>query len=74
MPNVHFGLGNAILIEPGMPLKRYHMYNNGGFQIIEATWPEAEISYVMFANRNDWDYRMTAAKIDKIIKSKGWLD
>lgn len=74
MPNVHYGLGNALLTEPGMPLKRYHMYNNGGFQIIEATWPNAGISYVMFANRNDWDFRSTAAKIDEIIKSKGWLN
>lgn len=74
MPNVHFGLGNAILTQPGMPLKRYHMYNNGGFQIIEATWPDAGISYVMLANRNDWDYRKAAAKIDEIIKSKGWLN
>lgn len=73
IPNVHFGFGCAILTEPGMPLKRYHMYNNGGFQSIEASWPGKDVSYVLLSNRNDWNYRKTASRIDHIIANAGWL-
>lgn len=71
---VFFGLGNALHIEEGLPVKRYHMYNNGGFQAIEASFPGYDINYVLLTNRNDWNYRKTAARIDSVLKAEKWFE
>lgn len=71
--NVSFGLGNAIRRDPGYPDKIYHLNTNGGFSIVEGSWPAAGISYLIFSNRNDWDCRAITNSIDSIIKSKGWV-
>ncbi len=73
VPMVSFGLGTAIREEPGFPLKSYHMNSNGAYSIVEGTWPEEKLHYIVFANRADWDYRAVTASIDSIFKAKGFL-
>lgn len=73
IPLVSFGLGFAMRIEPGFPLKAYHMNANGGFRSIEATWPDRKLHYIVFSNRNDWDERATAAAVDRIFRKHGWI-
>ncbi len=74
IPMVSFGLGTAIREDPEFPTKTYHLNSNGGFSIIEATWPSKNLSYVIFANRADWNNREISSSIDNILKSHGYLD
>lgn len=67
IPMVSFGLGTALRIEPGYPMKSYHMNFNGGYSIAEGTWPEKQLHYVVFANRADWDTREITAAFDSIF-------
>ncbi|MDE6120437.1 MAG: beta-lactamase family protein [Muribaculaceae bacterium] len=69
VPHSFFGYGTAVRLEPGYPRKNYHINRNGAFSIIDGTWPEQHTSYIIFSNRNDWDMRTTAAKVDSIIKA-----
>ena len=73
VPNVSFGLGTALHIEPGTPSKAYHLNSNGGFSIVEGSWPEKKLHYVVFSCRPDWDLRATTYSIDSIDKAKGWI-
>ncbi|MCM1020648.1 MAG: beta-lactamase family protein [Muribaculum sp.] len=68
-----FGLGTAVRVCDGEPTKKYHLNSNGGFSVVEGSWPSADIHYMVIANRNDWDITNTTIKIDSIIHSKGWL-
>lgn len=74
VPLVSFGLGTAIRNEPNRPPKLYHLNSNGGFSIIEATWPSERIHYVIFANRADWNQRATANAIDSLLYAKGYIE
>lgn len=73
-PNVSYGLGMALHIQDGYPLKAYHMNTNGGYTAVTATWPGTDMSYLILSNRNDWDYRATCARVDSIIKANGYFD
>ena len=70
---VSFGLGGAVRCDPRYPVKAYHMNCNGGFSIVEGTWPEARISYLVYSNCNDWNRRAVTNTIDSIFKAKNWL-
>lgn len=72
IPMVSFGLGTAIRLEPGFPLKSYHMNTNGGYSIVEGTWPDKHLHYIVFANRADWDTRAVTARIDSIFRAKNY--
>ena len=74
IPYVSFGLGNAVRLAPGYPVKTYHLNSNGGYSIVEGSWPEKDLHYVVFSNRNDWNQRHVTAAIDSIFKEKGYLD
>lgn len=73
-PNVSYGLGTALHIEEGYPLKAYHMNSNGGYTAVTATWPGTDISYLILSNRNDWDYRSISAKVDSAIRDNGYFN
>jgi len=70
---VSYGLGTGVLTEPGFPTKTYHINANGGFAIIEGSWSDAKIYYIVFSNRNDWDRRAVTVSLDSIFKAKGWI-
>ena len=72
IPMVSFGLGTALRLEPGFPLKSYHMNTNGGYSIVEGTWPDKRIHYIVFANRADWDTRAVTAGIDSLFRAKNY--
>lgn len=74
VPMVSFGLGVIVSNKPGFPVKVYHLNANGGFAIVEGTWPEKKLHYLVFSNRNDWDRRAVTNSIDSIFKAKGCLD
>lgn len=74
IPMVSFGLGSGIRQEPGFPDKVYHLNANGGFAVVEATWPSKNLHYVIMSNRADWDRRAIAQSVDNILKAKGYLD
>ena len=74
IPYVDFGLGSAIRNEPNFPIKVYHLNSNGGFSIVEATWPTKHLNYLIFANRADWNLRKMTSAVDSILMSKGYLN
>lgn len=74
IPMVGFGLGTAVKTEPGFPPKAYHLNANGGFAIVEGSWPSKRLHYIVFSNRNDWDRRAVNNSIDSIFKVKGCLE
>lgn len=72
-PYTSYGLGFFIERRPDRPRKIYHTGDNGGFFIFEGTFPEERISYLIFATRADWDRLATAAKVDSILETHGWI-
>lgn len=66
-----YGLGFFLEKKEGCPLKIFHTGDNGGFFTYEAIIPEADISYLVFATRNDWSREETAEKIDKLLRENG---
>lgn len=73
IPMVSFGLGGAVRREPGFPDKSYHMNTNGGYAIVEGSWPQEKLHYIVFANRADWNQRDVTYEIDSIFRAKNFL-
>ena len=73
IPYTSYGYGWFIEEKPGFPTKIYHTGDNGGFQIYAGRYPEKNILYLFFSNRNDRDREATAEKVDAILKKEGWL-
>lgn len=73
IPMVSFGYGTAIRRENGFPDKSYHLNTNGGYAIVEGTWADEKLHYVVFANRADWDQRAVTSEIDSIFRAKNFL-
>lgn len=73
IPGSYYGLG--LFIEPAdcKPLKIYHTGDNGGFFTYEAYYPDLDLAYMIFANRNDWSREETAAKVDSILAANRWF-
>lgn len=74
VPYVSFGLGTAVRNAPHYPTKTYHMNTNGGFSIVEGTWPSKKLNYVVFSNRADWNQRKVINSVDSILKAHSYLD
>lgn len=74
IPNTSYGYGWFVENRPGFPMKIYHTGNNGGFQIFAGRFPEKNILYLIFANRDDKDREKYVSNLDKIFKRAGWLD
>jgi CubicO group peptidase (beta-lactamase class C family) len=70
IPFTHYGYGWFIEDIPGYPRKIYHTGDNGGFQIYAGRYPESQILYLIFANRNNEDREKIAHKIDSILKKR----
>lgn len=70
----YYGYGWFILQREGYPVKVYHTGDNGGFQIFAGRYPDKQILYLVFSNRNDKDREGNVKKIDEIFKKAGWLD
>ncbi|MCM1066085.1 MAG: beta-lactamase family protein [Muribaculaceae bacterium] len=68
-----YGLGIYTHELPDTPRKVFHSSHNGGFGIYEATFPDIGLSYLIFANRADWNRLELAAKIDGILRAHNWL-
>ncbi len=71
--NACFGLGTLVVSDPGRPVKICHLRPNGGFTIMEASWPEKDLHFAVFTNRNDWDYKKIMENVDSIFASKEWI-
>ncbi|MBO7562601.1 MAG: beta-lactamase family protein [Bacteroidales bacterium] len=69
--NTFYGYGWFIEQQPGFPKKVYHTGDNGGFQIYEGYFPEADLTVLVFENRNDKDRWDLVRKIDQILKDAG---
>jgi CubicO group peptidase (beta-lactamase class C family) len=69
-----YGYGWFIEEKPGFPVKIYHTGDNGGFQIFAGRYPEKEILYLFFSNRNDRNRENTATILEEIMMEAGWLD
>lgn len=72
-PNVNFCLGVARNIEEGKADRIYHLSNNGGYGVYDASWPEKKLHLAVVSNRNDWDVRSTVAQIDSILQKHRWI-
>lgn len=68
-----YGLGFFLEKKENRPLKIFHTGDNGGFFTYEAIIPEDDISYLIFAARNDWSREDTAEKIDSLLHTKGLI-
>ncbi|MDE7407294.1 MAG: beta-lactamase family protein, partial [Muribaculaceae bacterium] len=73
MPMISFGLGTGIRDEPGAPIKSYHMNSNGGYAVVEGSWPEKNLHYIVFANRADWDTRAITMSLDSIFHVNNFI-
>lgn len=73
IPMVSFGLGTAVRHEPDSSKKSYHMNTNGGYAIVEGTWPKHKLHYIVFANRADWNLRDATKSIDSIFHAKDFI-
>lgn len=73
-PNTYYGYGWFIEQQPNFPLKVYHTGDNGGFQIYEAFFPDANLTVLVFENRNDFDRWDTVTKLDNILKKAGLME
>lgn len=73
LPYTYYGLGIALRDEPGYPRRAYHLNQNGGFSGIHATYPDQDLHYIIFSNRNDWDQRKVSLQLDSIFRAKGWI-
>ncbi len=69
--NTFYGYGWFVEQQPGFPKKVYHTGDNGGFQIYEGFFPEADLTVLVFENRNDKDRWDLVRKIDQILKDAG---
>lgn len=70
IPGSSYGLGFFVEQAEGRPLKVYHTGDNGGFFTYEAYYPEADVAYMIFANRHDWSREEIAAGVDSILIAK----
>lgn len=73
IPYTSYGYGWFIEDRPDYPTKIYHTGDNGGFHIYAARYPQQEILYLFFSNRNDRDREKTAKEIDELLKREGWI-
>lgn len=69
LPYARYGYGIGIHQQPGYPKKHYHLNRNGGFSIIDGTWPAEDTHYILFTNRDDWDMRYVCSQVDSIINA-----
>lgn len=74
MPDVSFGLGCAIYHPEGYPICEYHLDSNGGFTCIEGSYPSESLHYVVFSNRNDWDFYHITYEMRRLLAVAGFLD
>ena len=72
--NTFYGYGWFIEQQPSFPKKVYHTGDNGGFQIYEGYFPDADLTVLVFENRNDKDRWDMVTKIDNILKEAGLME
>lgn len=72
-PYTYYGYGWFIEEKPGVSVKVYHTGDNGGFKIYAGRFPEKELLYLFFSNRNDRERQATAEKMDEIFTEAGWI-
>ncbi len=73
-PNTYYGYGWFIEQQPNYPLKVYHTGDNGGFQIYEGYFPSADLTVLVFENRNDKPRWEMVEKIDEILYQAGLMN
>ena len=73
IPFTSYGYGWFVENRPDRPEKIYHTGDNGGFLIFEGWYPSADLFYLIFANRPDWDREATVEKMDSVFERAGWL-
>ncbi|MCH5221026.1 MAG: beta-lactamase family protein [Muribaculaceae bacterium] len=54
--------------------KLYHRSQRGGFSEIEATFPDLDLCYLVFSNRNDWDAIALINDIDEVLIKEGLIN
>lgn len=71
--NTYYGFGWFIEQQPEFPMKVYHTGDNGGFQIYEGYYPDADVTVLIFENRNDKDRWEAVQTIDSLLLKAGLL-
>lgn len=74
IPHTRYGYGWFIENRPDRPEKIYHTGDNGGFHTFAGRFSKQGLSYLIFANRNDWNREEVVEKMDRIFEKVGWLD
>lgn len=73
IPHTTYGYGWFIEERPDRPKKVYHTGDNGGYQIFAGRFPDKDLFYLIFANRNDKDREASVEAMDRIFERAGWL-
>ncbi|MDE6611830.1 MAG: beta-lactamase family protein [Muribaculaceae bacterium] len=74
IPDIGYAMGIFTQSSGLYPYKVFHSSQNGGFGIYEAYFPDSDISYLIFANRNDWNRLEVSSKVDSVLAAKHWFD
>ncbi len=72
-PNTWYGYGWFIEKENDEIFKIYHTGGNGGFQTYEATYPDQNVSIILFGNRDDISLWTNVLSIESILKNNNIL-
>lgn len=70
---IRYALAVARDNTPGQTPKFFTRGTNGGFVAIYAYFPDKKINYIIFANRNNWDYDIVAEKLEAILRAKNLI-
>lgn len=72
-PDVWYGLGNLITTTPSGAKKVYQLSHNGGFYILDVSFPEKHVSYIVFSNRREWSLPRLMKEIDSLLEANNWI-
>lgn len=72
-PGVWYGLGNMITTTDSGAKKVYHLSRNGGFYSLDVSFPDKNVSYIVFSNRPEWNLPELMEKTDSVLMAKKWI-
>lgn len=73
LPRTSYGLGFFIEHRAKGKKKIFHTGDNGAYLTVEAYFPDEDLTYIIFANRCDWDREDTVDKLEEILAREKWI-
>lgn len=74
MPGMMYALSTYVdTTTAERPNRVFHLGHNGGFAVVQASWPDKNVQYLMVAARNDLPGDSIMESIESIIEGAGWI-